>query len=443
MRAKLSGLALLPFLLNSCSDPASVGIELAPGNNQIGVFYQEFVLDAQLVMLDSFNTVNTGVLVVGNESDDYFGKTDATGYSRLYINSASTRPTAEAILDSMFFNLNVVSVNGSDLDQPKRYAIHRLTEPILDTAYYNFDRLAFEENAIAELEVTFGDVKDSVLQLTVSEEFQEELFAKMKLGTEFDNLINFRSYLPGIAVKAREGDNTTIGVVTGSNTGISVYFHYDTDTVSKSYSIVTSPARHFNGVVSDRSGTPTEIVTEYGESYEVGPIVGMKSTVAMALRIDTSPLDAFLDTLSGVTFNQVNFSVGAIESQDEDNAPISAMMMKFVDDNNDPIRSTINNAELYVQADREVQVVLDSNGDKMPNYSSASAAVLAYDSEDKLYISPITSHVNAIYRGDILRQNWLLYPSTPTTGDDFKRSLRQFKVDKGKIKVQVIYSKTR
>lgn len=443
LRAKLCGLALLPFLLNSCSDPASVGIELAPGNNQIGVFYQDFVLDAQLVMLDSFNTVNTNVLVVGNETDDYFGKTDATGYSRLYINASQTRPTTEAILDSMFFNLDVVSVNGSGLEQAKRFAVHRLTEPILDTAYYNFDKLAFEEVAIAEVEATFGDVKDSVLRFAVREEFQEELFGKMKLGTEFNNLVNFRDYLPGIALKAREGDNSTIGVATGANTGISVYFHYGTDTVSKSYTIVTSPARHFNGIVSDRSGTLTEVVTEYGKSYEVGPIVGMKSTVAMALRIDTSPLDAFLDTLSGVIFNQVNFSLGAIQSQDEDNSPISAMMMKFVDENNDPIRSTINNAELYVQADREAQVLLDSNGDKVPNYSAASAAVLTYDSEDKLYISPITSHVNAIYRGDIIRQNWLLYPVISTAGDDFKRSLRQFKVDKSKIKVQVIYSKTR
>src|SRR5690606_8419443 len=105
-----------------CSDPASVGLELAPGNNQIGVFYEEFALDAQLVLLDSFNTVNavnSAVLVVGNESDPYFGKTDATGYSRLYIEATKDRPTDEAILDSMFFNMDVVSVNGADLENPK------------------------------------------------------------------------------------------------------------------------------------------------------------------------------------------------------------------------------------------------------------------------------------------------------------------------------------
>lgn len=444
LRAKLAGLAFFSILLiSSCSDPASVGLELAPGNNQIGVFYQEFNLDAQVVLLDSFNTVNSGVLVVGNESDDFFGNTEATGYSRLYIDATDDRPRAEAILDSMFFNMEVVSVNGSNLDQPKKYRIHKLTEPILDTLYYNFDKLSYENNSFAEIDITFGEVKDSVLRLSVNDEFQEELFGKLKRGTEFNNLFNFRNYFPGVAIKSKEGDNTTVGVALGGNTGIAVFYHYDGDTVASKYDITTFSSRSFNGIESDRSGTPTESVTEYGESNDVGPIVGMKSTLAMALRIDTSPLDAFLDTLSGVTFNQAQLSIGPIESQDEDNNPIPRMMLMYVDNQNQPIESTIIEVPLYVQADREAQVVLDSNGEKVPNYVQTSSAVLQYDSEDKDYVVGITSHVNAIFRGDLQRQNWLMYGDSPEAGDDFKRSLRQFKVNKDKIKVKVIYSKSR
>ncbi len=447
-RAKLAGLALISIpLISSCSDPASVGLELAPGNNQIGVFYEEFVLDAQLVLLDSFNTVNavnSAVLVVGNESDPYFGKTDATGFSRLYIDATKDRPTDEAILDSMFFNMDVVSVNGADLENPKRYRVHKLTEPILDTLYYNFDALAFQADAFAEGEITFGeDIRDTVMRLSVTEEFQEELFGKITDEFEFQTLFSFRNYFPGIAIKATEGDNTTIGTVLGANTGIATYYHYAGDTVSQRYDINTSSSRSFNGVKSDRSGTPTEVVTEYGESYPVSPLVGMKSTVAMALRIDTSPLDAFLDTLSGVTFNQVLFSMGEIESQDEENNPISGMVMIFVDQNNEPIKSTLNSSALYVQTDGQAQVVLDSNGDKVPSNVYANAAILSYVADEKTYLAGITSHVNAIYRGDLQRQDWLLYASTPQTGDDFKRSLRQFKVNKDKVTVKVIYSKTR
>jgi hypothetical protein len=433
------------LLISSCSDPASVGLELAPGNNQIGVFYKEFNLDAQMVLLDSFNTVNSGVLVVGSESDNLFGKTEATGYSRLSFDPSKEKPAAEAILDSMIFNMEVVSVNGSDLNQPKRYSIHKLTEPILDTIYYNVDALSFDEKSFASTNVTFNQEKDTILRLPVDKAFQEELFGKLKIGREnvFQNLFTFRNYFPGIAIKAKEGDNTAIGVALGGNTGIAVYYHLEGDTISKRFDINTFSSRSFNGVKSDRSGTPTEVITERGKSYDIGSIVGMKSTLALAMKIDTSPLDAFLDTLSGVIFNQVIFSIGAIEPQSADNNPITGMVMIYINRDNKPVTSTINGVPLYVQTDGQPQVIPDGKGNEVPNNIFISSAILGYNSETKKYLAGITSHINAIYRGKIQRQDWLLYASTPQTGDDFKRSMRQFKVNKDKITVQVIYSKSR
>lgn len=437
--------SFITILISSCSDPASVGLELAPGNNQIGVFYREFNLDAQVVLLDSFNTVNSGVLVVGSESDNLFGKTEATGYSRLYFDVTKEKPAAEAVLDSMFFNMEVVSVNGSNLNQPKRYSIHKLTEPILDTVYHNFDELSFENKSFASINVTFNQEKDTLLKLPVDRAFQEELFGKLKIGRDnvLQNLFTFRNYFSGIAIKANEGDNTTIGVALGGKTGITVYYHIQGDTTTKRFEINTFSSRSFNAVKSDRSGTPTEVITERGKSYDIGPIVGMKSTLALAMKIDTSPLDAFLDTLSGVIFNQVILSIGEIEAQDADNNPITGMVMIYVNQTNKPVTSTINGAALYVQTDGQPQVIPDGKGNNVPNNLFASSAILKYDSESKKFTSGITSHVNAIYRRQIQRQDWLLYASTPHTGDDFKRSLRQFKVNKNNIKVQVIYSKSR
>lgn len=453
---KLAVTALLSILLiSSCSDPASVGLELAPGNNQIGVFYHEFNLDAQVVLLDSFNTVNSGVLVVGNENDEFFGKTEGTGYSRMYFDSNAKRPVATAVLDSMFFQLDVVSVNGSNLDQPKTYSVHKLTEPILDTLYYNFNALSFEETPFSSIDFTFDEVKDTLIKMPVTEDFQNEFFGALQEGrdNEFDNLFTFREYFPGIAVKAKEGDNATIGVALGGNTGIQVYYHDLGDTIAKRFDIVTFPSRSFNGIKSDRSGTPTEVITESGKSYDVGQVVGMKSTLALAMRIDTSPIDEFLDTLSGVTFNQVLFTMGEIENQDEDNNPISTMVLKFIDSENRTIQSSLSPFnDLHVITDGQAQVILDQNGDTVPNNFFAAVSLLQYNSETKSYSARITSHTNAIFRGQLQRRNWLLFPDSPNSFSngglsnnlsDFARSLRQFKVNKDKIKIQVIYSKTR
>ncbi|WP_339698361.1 DUF4270 family protein [Algoriphagus aquimarinus] len=428
------------FLISSCSDPATVGIELAPGNNQIGVVFEEFELPAQVVLLDSFNTTNQSILVVGEEVDSFFGKTSATGYSRMYISTA-TRPDIDAILDSVYFSLNILNVDGINLDESKSYSIHKLTEPIRDTLYYNFDDLSYEAGPFSSGEIAFGEKTDTLVSFQVEEEFAEEIFSKMKFGVEFKDLFSFRDYFPGIAVKAREGDNSSIGVGLGSSTGLKVYYHNEGDTASTVYNISTTSSRSFNGLKSDRSGTPTEVVTDTYKAYDVGSKVGMKSMLGMVIKLDTSPFDAFLDTLVGVTFNQVSLELGELEAQPDTQVPPGAIIMYFTDATNRILKSSTG-LLLAVQADGQAQIYTNEDGIIVPNTNAPAA--LIYDSEKKNYSQYITSHVNSLFRGQLTRKDWLLYAnSTTSNGDDFKRSLRQFILDKNKVKVKVIYSKSR
>tara|TARA_R110002012_G_scaffold115909_6_gene263145 strand:- start:110696 stop:111985 length:1290 start_codon:yes stop_codon:yes gene_type:complete len=429
------------LLISSCSDPATVGIELAPGNNQIGVVFEEFELPATVVLLDSFNTTNQSVLIVGEDEDDFFGKTSATGYSRLSISSAAKRPTELALLDSIFFDLNISNIDGEDLGQPKYFSIHKLTEPILDTLYYNFDELSYEQTPFSSGEIVFGEETDTLASFEVEEEFAEEIFSKMKSGLEFNDLFTFREYFPGIAVKGREGDNSSIGIGVGSTTGLNVYYHYEGDTVATLYSISTASSRSFNGLISDRSGTPLDIVTEKQKAYDIGSKVGMKSMLGLVIKLDTSPFDAFLDTLSGITFNQVALEIGDIDGQPETIKPPGGLIMYFTDASNEILESSTG-AQLAVQADGQAQVYTDENGIEVPSTNVPTA--LIYDSDDKTYKQFITSHVNALFREKLIRKDWLLYGNSPSTnGDDFKKSLSQFVVDKNKIKVKVIYSRSR
>lgn len=444
--AKLAFMALLSIILtNSCSDPATVGIELAPENNQIGVFFEDFEFPAQVVLLDSFNTTNKGNLIVGVEEDSYFGKTEGTGYSRLYIDISEDRPRSDAFLDSMQFEVEIIGVNGSDLDKPKYLSIHRLNEAILDTAYYNFDRLQFENVPIASGEFVYEEIQDTIVSLQVTEEFREELFGKIKIGLEFEDLFKFREYLPGMAFKGREGDNTTIEVELGEKTRIATYYHYLGDTSSTLYEINTTSSRYFSGIESDRTGTPTSVVTESGKNYSTGTMVGLKSGLGMVIKLDTSPLDAFLDTLSGITFNQVNLTLGEIESYPEGQNPPQALSIYFTDDNNSFLKSK-STVYFTLQADGQSQVYTNEDGEEVPNVTAPASIV--FDSEGKTYSELITSHINAIFRGQLIRKDWLLYggyisSDVGTNNDPFRQSLRQFVINKDKVKVQVIYSKIR
>ena len=390
-------------------------------------------------------------MIVGEEEDDFFGKTSGTGYSRLSFDPDVALPEPDALLDSIFFNLNVRTISGTDLDEPKYYSIHRLEEQILDTLYYNFDELSYDQTPLASGEVVFGEKVDTLLKLQVTPEFAQELFTNLKEGLYFKDIFQFRDYFPGIVIKAREGDNTSIGVGLGTNTGFTTYFHSEGDTVSKAYTISASAklsgsqnvaaARSFSGIKSDRSGTPTSQITETKKAYDVGPLVGMKAGLGMTIRLDTSPFDAFLDTLSGITFNQVVLEMGAVEPQDSTQKVPSSIIAYFTNLSND-ILTTSTGIKLSVQSDGFPQVYTDENGDEVP--STTAPAVFGYDPDARIYSQLITSHINALFRDKLTRKDWLLYVDSPTTaGDDFARSLRQFAVDKNKIKVKVIYSKSR
>ncbi len=443
------GAILSLFLISSCSDPSAVGIELAPGNNEIGVFFEEFELPAEMVLLDSFNTTNQNRLVVGEEVDPFFGKTSATGYSRMSIKADATRPELDAILDSIYFTVNVLNISGADLDEPKHFSIHRLTEPIQDTLYYNFDELSYGENPISTGEIVFGEETDTLANFQVDEEFAEEIFSKLQLGAEFNDLFSFRDYFPGIAVKGKEDENSSIIIGLGTSTAIKLYYRNDeSDTVSTLYTISTESSRNFNGIKSDRSGTPTEAITEYQKSYDVGPLVGMKSGLGMVIKLDTSPFDAFLDTLSGVIFNQVALEVGEIEDPIEGMVPTPYFTAFFTDPSNHFLENT--NGNYYtVQADGRPQVIADSESNTNEPEVQYPAQ-FSYNSDNKLYGQSIASYVNAISRGDLVRKDWILYGGYISNkrrqgdnSDPFAYSLSQMIVDKSKIKVKVIYSRSR
>lgn len=438
------GMILSLSVVISCSEPAIVGIDLAPGNNQIGVVFKEFVLPSKVILLDSFNTTNQGLLIVGHERDAFFGKTEGTGYSRLFFEETDLKPAINAIFDSVVFKLDISSVNGSDFDKPKSYSVHRLIEPIRDTSYYNFDQLQFDPKPIVSGSLVFADVKDTIATFKGDKNFGLELFGKVQTGTEFTDLFTFRNYFPGIAIKSKEGDNTTIGINVGVNTGFYLYYHNLGDSISRTFRITTASSRSFNGVTSDRSGTPTQIVVAYGKAYDVGPLVGMKANLGMVIKLDTSPLDAFLDSLRGISFNQAEFVVGDIEPVPAGQNPLPWFLAYFVDSNNEIINRSSDRQPLTVQEDGQPQFDLDANGKEQPAF--VTPALANYNPDKKDFVMPIASHLNALYRNRIERKDWIIYADSPfqnSPGDDFKRSLRQIVVNKNKIKIKVIYSRMR
>src|SRR5690606_702186 len=100
----------------------------------------------------------------------------------------------------------------------------------------------------------------NAVTMDLEEELALDFFNKLKSNDPaFNDIFAFREYFPGITITGNPEEQAAASIAPGSGTGISLYYHYEGDTVSTAYPINTIQSRYFNQVISDRSGTATEL----------------------------------------------------------------------------------------------------------------------------------------------------------------------------------------
>ncbi|WP_373523118.1 DUF4270 family protein [Aquiflexum sp.] len=441
------GLLILISIISSCEDPSNIGLELDPNSNQIGVFYQEIPLSATVVLRDSISTTNNGYLMYGVEQSDFFGKTEAIGYTRLLFNRDVRKPEPTATIDSVRFVINMRHVLADNLDSPKTINIHLLEEQIRDLNYFNFSSLDYNPEPFISTTFDFKDKQDTLLVISINNELTERIFSELKEGSAFNDIFSFREFFPGLVFKGAENEDVSFNTRVGNNTGFVFFYKNEGDTVSRTYPIATGInnnfARHFSQIMNDPTGTPTEVVQNKMQAYNLGQFAGGKSGLGMLVKLDMSPLDAFLDTLENVTFNQVRLEMGPLQNEYLTNRPPRSQIMYFTNETNKILLRT-DGFPMAVQSDGRPQVDLERGE---PLYTE-NPSYLNHNPETNIIGQLITSHVNAIYRKKIQRRDLLLYPASPgppsnPVVDDFRQSLNEFVVDQNTIKLKIFFSRAR
>lgn len=434
-------------ILSSCEDPSSIGLELDPNLNQIGVSYIEIPLSSSVVLLDTVSTTNTGVLLYGYEQDDFFGKTEAIGYTRLFFNREIAPPKEKAVLDSVKFNISFSDVMASGFDSPKTINIHLLKEQIRDVNYLNSDSIEYEPSPSFRVVVDFRAKRDTIVNFKVDNATTRRIFEELKRGNITSDIFAFREFLPGLAFKGEEGENSIFTTRIGNSTGMIFYFKNEGDTVSRAYPIASGVnfnlARHFNQVKTDASGTPTEVISTPRVEYNLGQYSGGKSLRGLVVKLITTPLDGFLDTLENVTFNQVILELGIKPRSIDVRRPPQFHLMYFTNETNE-ILKRLDGFPMAVLADGTIQFDPVTGEPFFPssNPSSWRPALLAADIQRKVYSQIITSHLNSVYRKQIPRRDFLLYPGSPGI-DEMVFSLRDYVIDNREVKLRIFYSRTR
>ena len=180
--AKLLSLAAIFIILNACTDPAEVGLEIDPDRNKFGVFYTEIPLSASQVFLDSTNTTNTGTLIAGSYSDSDFGSIDASGFTNFGYALAKPTLDQETIYDSLVLELRVNSLFGNRTSA-KDIQVFRLVEdisPLDSVIYFSRDQLASENISLGENTFNFETRVDTLITIKLEDDFGNDLFNHIK-----------------------------------------------------------------------------------------------------------------------------------------------------------------------------------------------------------------------------------------------------------------------
>lgn len=435
------GLFISFTIASSCSDPSTIGLELDPNNNQIGVSFVEIPLSASVILQDSFRTTNSNRLVFGTDQSDFFGEVTATSYSRLFFNREVPRPSSTAVLDSVKFNFNIRSVLTDNPTAEKTLRVHKLEEQIRDVLYFNFSYLEYNQEPFLETKVNLSARQDTLITVPADGDFTRKIFDDLKEGSAFQDIFTFREYLPGIVFTGSSEDKTSFSVQPGNNTGLIFFYRNEGDTVSRTYPIATgvnnNVARHFNQVERNSESTPIQSIKEPWVAYDLDGKAGSMNNTGLLVRIDMSALDDFIDTLQNVTFNQVTLQLGPVLNVSDSRRPPQLHTMYFTNETN---RVLVRNdgRPMAVHPDNFPQVDPETGE---PIFSE-TPAYLAFDAESRIYKQTITSHVNAIYRRQIERSDFLLYPIV-SNNDEYRQSLRSFVFNSNEVKLRIYYSTTR
>lgn len=327
-------LGLLTFTtltIFSCEDPSEVGLGLDPNGLKSGLFYEEIVLPAQNVFIDSLVTNSDVRMLVGNYTDSIYGTTNALSYNRLSTSSILTALTFEidsettdttysekyivdsAVLTLQYHDIKTINANNSITSQ-QTIKVQQIGDQLFSSVNYlsTYDMPLLPVEAGNEFQVSFrldsleNETVDTV-KLYLANSWAESLFDIFVEDNTNDVLFN---EFKGIAISGDENNSSLISFTPGGETALRVHYHIEAiekgtsigdsiynsfDSLSTIFSLTTTA--RFNGVIHDYSSSIIgPAIRDDLESFDVGDgNIYLNSLAGVYPKIDMQP---YLDFLS-------------------------------------------------------------------------------------------------------------------------------------------------
>jgi hypothetical protein len=458
----------------SCEDDTISGYKTNP---KFTVTYKEFDVPSSVILLDSVRTSNysTGELtriLVGELTDDNFGKVKATAFSQFFT-STNLRLPNTAVFDSISLQLRFdLYYQGSKSASTQTIEVYELQETINpDSAQYYFNK---SQNTVAGFlgskTFTFKPLDfdyylatpskaDTAVFLTVpfnddGSDLGQRLFTeaeKYRDTPEIDTtLVTYREFtelFKGIAITTSSSDKMMGFNPQGSFVKVSYHEQGKTDTLS--FNLFLGPVGiSYTRLEADRSSSPLAGLTDFSTPFVPGnDLRYIQSGTGIATEIDLQEFLDFLDADSNknLIINEAELLISEVETLQFD--PLNVLSLRLLNDQHRPIRiattaDSLANANgnaalirqrlLYSNYLNLVDGIYTPMTERLENVSLSKTTDNSYPGYPTFFLQQLHNK-----NGKRIFSKYALYPQSPS----FSKSLNGLVFNKNNLKLRITYTR--
>jgi len=273
MRNSFKLLYLSFITIISCADDTTsytVGEDFIEIESRV-IISDTLSVKASTIQLDSIETSNSNVLLIGAFEDSEFGKINSTSY--LNLKPSDYAINNDAVYDSIGVILYYNRYYHGDTTQVQTYKVHEIIEdfePSDDSgsSFYNTSSLNYSKIVLGEINFTpYPNKKDSIY-IPLNSEFGKSIFTKIK-EDDIENSVDLDKLFKGITIQSQETGNTVLGF---NKQSIVMRMYY---TVNSEYNEnneyfkefkIGGYNNFFNNIIHDKLGTPLQSITNSEEN---------------------------------------------------------------------------------------------------------------------------------------------------------------------------------
>jgi len=254
-------LFLTGIILSGCDADDQLGLDIQPPGDELNTLKTDtFAIFAHSRLADSVRSDETAQSLAGYYTDPIFGPLKASFCTQLRLSSNDVDFGDNVVIDSVVLHLEYYNVYGNAKQNNKMtFEVYELQEPIyLDSTYYTFS--TFETGQKLGSKTFAPNMNDSVymggevlapqLRIPLSKDFGKRIVDASTQGY-LSSSSSFEDFCHGICVVPTNA-NTHGSIISfdimSANSGLTIYYHNDDDTLGFKFNITQACARfsHFN-----------------------------------------------------------------------------------------------------------------------------------------------------------------------------------------------------